>query len=921
MPKVAFLIPGSPNGAFFSQIAAFEAGVKSLHWTSWEPQIVVCMGGDVDGEALDAWKQQLRDIPIVLVPRSSASENPHYYAQIDGLYLWAPEGCDVYVRMDADTLLVGDIEDVLDQVAQTSSIAGVIAHFPFPRKGEMSSREAWLRAAHGLITKSLSFDHAYSLVPASDAEEDRACPFYLNDGVVFISGNIFDEFARMYLALRPRLMDRLALPYYSGQVALALAVAEMGAKTLALPMRYNFPNDQTAEARYVEELSEVRIFHYLRTESFDRQRIFQDPTSYAHFLALKLSGANKSFQQHVLRILGPQLPFNNASIQQTNQATHTELRPLLAAHVESVRAQMRTLQDAADQTTDHRRAAHLRSQARILESGLFDSEYYLVHNPDVRAAGIDPLDHYAPHGDREGRSPNRFFSPRFYRQHAQTPVPDDAISLEHYIDLGEKAGQPTSILFDPQEYVSLNADLAGVAEAPLFHFLKVGDAMGLGPLRTLDDSREAMSHLARFDDSGRWALFHLMKAKQLLIAAWGRALAFKVFKQALPLSGFDRLRRRELVGQYEYAKTHAAKCIEIAASGASFEVAPPRVVGEGIPQTHRHRGRARYVARFDDVVVRGRSRVIEAGDVAILDYEEWERLLFDVELDLDPSIFQATSTVVWTVEPEDETSTVEVAEAFMLMGPHTAAFGDWMFETLPAYIAADRSGHLPPVPILVDAHLPQSILDSLKLMLSPGVTLIEVPHYQRVRVNRLWSASTLQYAPSREIQNERFKWEYRDPDPTTFRAVVGEMVARADAIIPSRSTAKRIFLARKSEQWRRLINTERLEAIARERGFLVVYPQDMSFPEQVDLLRAATHVVAPEGSAILLMYFSLPGAKLCILNHTLVELTTAYVAVLPHVDITVLTGPLVNPDSTFPHRSDYEIDETVFVSFLDQWLH
>ena len=39
--------------------------------------------------------------------------------------------------------------------------------------------------------------------------------------------------------------------------------------------------------------------------------------------------------------------------------------------------------------------------------GDFDAEYYLFHNPDVAAAGVDPLLHFNIFGWHEGRNPNR----------------------------------------------------------------------------------------------------------------------------------------------------------------------------------------------------------------------------------------------------------------------------------------------------------------------------------------------------------------------------------------------------------------------------------------------------------------------------------------------------------------------------------
>ena len=46
----------------------------------------------------------------------------------------------------------------------------------------------------------------------------------------------------------------------------------------------------------------------------------------------------------------------------------------------------------------------------IVKSNLFDVDYYLESNPDVRQAGADPIKHYLLHGAAEGRNPNRDFN-------------------------------------------------------------------------------------------------------------------------------------------------------------------------------------------------------------------------------------------------------------------------------------------------------------------------------------------------------------------------------------------------------------------------------------------------------------------------------------------------------------------------------
>lgn len=310
MPKVSFLIPASPTRGFFSQIAAFDTALRKLAWSDWEPSVLVCMGGEIDFHAFEEWQPYLRDVTIVFVPRSQWESIPFYYAQIDGLFRWAPLDADIFARMDADTLPVGDLEDLLDHVSDTSSIAGVMAHFGFPvQPGMPASRETWQRVAEGLISAPLDFRYSYSLTGTNVPEENRAAPFYLNDGAAFFPKSLFREFATRYLELRPKLMERLTYPYFSGQIALSLAITEMRARTCALPMRYNFPNDERATKKFPEELENVKIFHYMRTEQFDRQRIFTNAASYEGFLSAPLTGADKIFQQNIRRLIGPEFPF------------------------------------------------------------------------------------------------------------------------------------------------------------------------------------------------------------------------------------------------------------------------------------------------------------------------------------------------------------------------------------------------------------------------------------------------------------------------------------------------------------------------------------------------------------------------------------------------------------------------------------
>src|SRR5262249_53382054 len=106
------------------------------------------------------------------------------------------------------------------------------------------------------------------------------------------------------------------------------------------------------------------------------------------------------------------------------------------------------------------------------------------------------------------------------------------------------------------------------------------------------------------------------------------------------------------------------------------------------------------------------------------------------------------------------------------------------------------------------------------------------------------------------------------------------------------------------------------------RGFAIVYPEDLEFSKQVQLLHNARFVVAPNGSAIMLAFFAQAGAKLCVLNHPCSVEIIDVTSVLEEIglDCTILIGPYVKLNDLYPHQSDFEIDENMFQVWLDEWL-
>jgi capsular polysaccharide biosynthesis protein len=178
------------------------------------------------------------------------------------------------------------------------------------------------------------------------------------------------------------------------------------------------------------------------------------------------------------------------------------------------------------------------------------------------------------------------------------------------------------------------------------------------------------------------------------------------------------------------------------------------------------------------------------------------------------------------------------------------------------------------------------------------------------------------HMPLLERMNVRFRWDFLGSPPARFAAVIREMARRIEPALVQPDACERIFLARKPELHRKLVNHAVIEAIAQARGFKLVYAEELSFREQASLLRYARFVVAPEGSALFLAFFARPGTRLCILEHP----HTAGLPLLTGplneigVNVTVFTGPFYRLNEEWPHMSDYSINDIAFARFLDEWL-
>jgi hypothetical protein len=413
----------------------------------------------------------------------------------------------------------------------------------------------------------------------------------------------------------------------------------------------------------------------------------------------------------------------------------------------------------------------------------------------------------------------------------------------------------------------------------------------------------------------------LVLAKRMLIEKFGVQDGFGVYREKMThLPDQGEIHLKPLASLQEVAQRRADAYWQVAVR-EPFSVPVPRVIGDFNPGPLHGHSRSMFVACLSDARVRARSNVIEVDDLAVLDREAQELNLFDDRLDFDASVFQATDDTAWIITPKGDAASVDLDEAFTLLGIRPHIFGHWMCEYLPKYIAASLAGVLPPVPLLVEAGMPKSHYEVLQLMLAGPVEIVELLPFATARVRRLWCAPAQAVFPWWEVWNERFKWDYVAAPPARYAPVVREMARRADHRLSSPTGIDRVFLGRKGGT-HEMVNASAIQAEAEKRGFKVVFPEDLGFCDQARLLRHARFVLGPFGSAMCLAFFAKPGTKLCILGNVEIPVCDdigVYDAI--GLDVTLITGPCVRLNAEEAWRTDFEIDEAAFCRFLDGWLH
>jgi hypothetical protein len=119
-----------------------------------------------------------------------------------------------------------------------------------------------------------------------------------------------------------------------------------------------------------------------------------------------------------------------------------------------------------------------RIERQLIDSGLFNAEWYTHEYSDVAESVRSPTAHYLEEGYLRGYRPNPLFDTRWYLEHYADVRSAGVNPLIHYLQFGYKEGRDPGPEFETDFYLMTYPDVRMSGMNPLSHYLLYGRQEG-----------------------------------------------------------------------------------------------------------------------------------------------------------------------------------------------------------------------------------------------------------------------------------------------------------------------------------------------------------------------------------------------------------------------------------------------------------
>lgn len=273
-----------------------------------------------------------------------------------------------------------------------------------------------------------------------------------------------------------------------------------------------------------------------------------------------------------------------------------------------------------------------------------------------------------------------------------------------------------------------------------------------------------------------------------------------------------------------------------------------------------------YIARFKDCLTFPRSNLVLQGKRLVYDLAAHPLSgIADIKDGVNPD--QIMTAVYGSkralVEEPAETRTLDAG--LMMFGLQSKNYGHWLLEFVPRMLWFNDSACPADFPICIDDHMPETHQQIVELLNERDRPILPMSA-QATRFRELGIAPVPTFFPfdSRPGMPVYDAIWPMDVLGAMRRAVLDRLTARG---IDLRPTGRKIVLSRRGFVQRQLLNEAEIIDVLTRQGFEVVYPERLSFAEQVALYHTADTIVGSASSALTNCIFCNPQARVIALIH------------------------------------------------------
>ena len=275
----------------------------------------------------------------------------------------------------------------------------------------------------------------------------------------------------------------------------------------------------------------------------------------------------------------------------------------------------------------------------------------------------------------------------------------------------------------------------------------------------------------------------------------------------------------------------------------------PKIVNKGFKINPKHECvatlPATYLAEIQNAQIFTGTDLIISDDRVL--YDEIARDEVSTDAIMSNNIAELSKEEVTIKIPDGKLKIIETG--IHMVKDYSTNYFHWVVEALPRLsLVSDLDNN---IPLLVDSHLPFQCYEALDILNAGKRKIIKLDTDKSYIVKRLFYPSAL----------SEFHDNYNEPmfdkdcvySPEAIGFVRNQVLSKFEK--PVSNKKRRIFISRKNSDYRQLLNSEEVEQILLDRGFEVVFPENLSFAAQVRIFSQAEIVVGQSGAGMTNMIF------------------------------------------------------------------